>query len=321
MEGVLTPADVLREIEPVLVIGAGFMGTAVARALIERGLPVNVLTRSPASLHAVDSAMAPRLLFDDLTTSGVVDLIAAHRHVVLAAGGASPAVSNGYTAATLHSELELLELILSAARVRLGQGLTYLSSGGAVYGDAPTVPTPESCRSVPISDYGYAKLAGEELVRVGVEEYGVRARIMRVANAYGPGQPSAGVQGVVGAAFRAAMTGEPMMLVDGGRVVRDFVYVDDVVTAILATMDLAEDIAVLNVGSGVGTSIAEVVRLVTAVTGLTVPTFMEDTRPFDVRPSVLDIRELQRRVAFVPTTLENGLERTWANACDSRLRA
>jgi UDP-glucose 4-epimerase len=321
VDDVLTSADVLREVEPVLVIGAGFMGSAVTRALIDYELPVNVLTRSRAGQDTLEASGAPTVLFDTLTSSDVVGLIATHRHVVLAAGGASPAVSHGYTAATLHSELEMLELILSAGRSRPGLGLTYLSSGGAVYGDAPTIPTPETCRSLPISDYGYAKLAGEELVRVGVAEHGIRARILRVANAYGPGQPSAGVQGVVGAAFRAAVTGEPMMLVDRGQVMRDFVFIDDIIATILATMGLAENLSVLNVGSGVGTAIAEVVRLVEAVTGLTVPTFGEDKRPFDVRTSILDIRELQSRVAFVPTTLDAGLTRTWAHVCDSRIRA
>jgi UDP-glucose 4-epimerase len=222
--------------------------------------------------------------------------------------------------ANLRNELQLLELIMAAAAHRPGLGFTYLSSGGAVYGDAAVVPTPEGCRARPISDYGWAKLAGEHLVRLTAHELDARVRILRVANAYGPGQPTAGGQGVIGAAVRAAVTGANIPLLGEGRVVRDFVFIDDVVTAILATLDLPDEMLLLNVGSGTGTAIGDVIAMVEQVTGLAVPVDHLPARDCDVRVSLLDITRLQRRTGFVPTSLTAGLAASWAEVCDSPVR-
>lgn len=305
------------EQDATLVIGAGFIGRAVTATLLAQDRPVTVVARSPERLAAARIAGAAGTLIGALTADGLTRLIRRHGHVVLAAGGASPALSHGHSAATMHTELELLDVVLMALRAAPAIGMTYLSSGGAVYGDAPIVPTPETCEPAPISDYGFAKLAGEELIRVAHAECGVRARILRVGNAYGPGQPSAGVQGVVGAAFRAAITGEPLTLVDSGRAIRDFVLIEDVVHAIVATMHLPESLTVANVGSGVGTAVAEVVRAVEEVTGLCVSREEAEARPYDVRVSLLDIAALQRRVPYVATALHAGLERTWRSAIDA----
>lgn len=304
-----------------LVIGAGFVGRAVAAELLRMGRPVTLLTRtSRATARTPELAGARRVRLASMRSAAVVNLIATHGHVVLAAGGASPAASEGLSAGALHSELELIQLVLAAVRINPDCGLTYLSSGGAVYGDAPVVPTPETCRTNPISDYGYAKLAGEELVRVASEELGMRARILRISNAYGPGQPAAGVQGVIGSAFRCAISGDPLVLVDNGRAIRDFVHIDDIVAVIIGTMHMPDRLNVLNVGSGVGMSVGEIVRMVEQTTGLPVPIEPADARPFDVRVSVLDIAELQRRIAYSPISVDLGLELTWAYLTDTRVR-
>jgi UDP-glucose 4-epimerase len=306
---------------PVLVIGAGFIGSAVTSALLARKVAVTVVTRSGNSADVTALVGATRAQVSHQNASSLAKLINEHSHVVLAAGGASPALAHGRAAQTLHTEFQLLELILNTMKFSGRTGLTYLSSGGAVYGNANEIPTPESAQPAPIGDYGFAKLAGEELIQVSGASQGISACILRVANVYGPGQPSAGIQGVIGSAFKAAITDEPMMLVDGGRAIRDFVYIDDVVTAILATIDRPKGVVCMNVGSGTGTAISAALSMVESVTALRIPTKVTEARPFDVRVSILSIAELQLQTGFIPTTLQDGLTLTWTRIRERLVRA
>jgi UDP-glucose 4-epimerase len=305
---------------PVLIIGAGFIGSAVARALSIRDAPVTLVTRSSQQVYDDAFASANRVPVEHMTRSRLAELIAQHRHIVLASGGASPAGTESQVAG-LYTELQWLELILCALRTNGGTGLTYLSSGGTVYGNAKLVPTPETASAVPIGQYGLAKMVGEHYIRAAHADYGLRACILRIGNAYGPGQPTAGIQGVIGTAFRAALTGEPMVLVDKGRAIRDFVYIADVAVAIIETATSLQGIDVYNVGSGSGTKISMVVEMIESMTARRILTVPTPARRFDVRASVLSVAKLQERIGFTPKSLEDGLALTWSQVRRGLVRA
>ena len=297
----------------VLMLGAGFLGAAITRALLERGCPVTVLTRSEPSEHQQTLLAGAAVLVGDV--SGTAPLAAAlveADHVVFALGSSSPIESDldpaGDISAIVPPVIRLLELL----RLRPEVGVTFLSSGGAVYGDKRSRRIRETAVPDPVSSYGIIKLTCEKYLGMYADAHAIPVRILRIANAYGPGQPSGRGQGLVARLIRSAAVGEQVPLYGPDESVRDFVYIDDVATSVADLVCTPNPVPrVVNIGSGAGHSVTDVVRLVEEVTGQQIPTRVLCRRAFDVRSNVLDISRLHSVIHFRPVDLRTGIERTW----------
>lgn len=143
-----------------------------------------------------------------------------------------------------------------------------------------------------------------------------RAVILRISNAYGPGQRLGKGQGVIGHWMAAAARGEPLHVYGDPAATRDYIYVDDVVEAMetVLALDQAVDVpAILNIGSGVPTALGELAEIVAELVG-GAKIIHEPGRAFDVRDTWLDVRLARDTVGWVPRTpLVEGLARTWAH--------
>lgn len=203
--------------------------------------------------------------------------------------------------------VRLVELL----RLRPEVGLTFLSSGGAVYGNVDTPPAAESTPADPISSYGILKLTVEMYLTAYARLYGVPVRILRVSNAFGPGQLWAKGQGIVPRLLHCAVTGERFSVYGDGCDIRDYVYIDDVAGAVLAMVSSDLPFALFNVGSGAGHSVLDVVRVVEGVSGHRIGIEHLPHRPFDVRNIVLDIRRIQAHMDYHPVAFRDGVQRTW----------
>lgn len=281
-----------------VVLGSGFIGSAVAMRA-SRSRPVTVLSRSIArSLPGgVDAIRAP------LSVDVLDDVLGPGCQVLYAIGSTVPS-SDVTPFEAMELELAPLRLALTAARrARVGR-FTYISSGGTVYGDVGSRPASEDVPLDPKSTYGEVRVAAEAEVATS----GMDAISLRLGNVYGPAQPSSGGQGIIGAAIKAGETGDPLPLYGGGVTVRDFVHVDDVARVVeaLSSIDGVPD--ALNVGTGVGTSMREIVRMVEHLTGREVAVTEHPARGVDVSAIVLDISRLRRLVPdFEPVPLVDGL--------------
>lgn len=143
------------------------------------------------------------------------------------------------------------------------------ASSAAVYGDAPAGPVAEAAAGWPRSPYGVDKLAAEMHLRVQARERGLRGVALRFFNVYGPRQDPQGLYaGVIARFFERARRGEPLEIFGDGAQTRDFIFVSDVVAAILAAIDRGPiDGSAVNLGSGVETSIVALARAVIAAAG------------------------------------------------------
>jgi len=287
------------------VVGHGFIGRRVARTALARGWQVRSLTRRPddqGSLPGVE------LVVGDARDPGVqLKLLTGTDHVVFAAGTAKPAESNDHPAHEVRANEETLLVTLDVMTRTATPAITLLSSGGTVYGpDAPT-PTPESAPVWPNSAYGVVKLASERHVARHAREYGVAADILRVANVYGPGEPTQGSQGLLGIARAALCAGRPVVVYGDGSARRDFVHVDDVAEAVVALAAHPAGVRVLNVGSGRSVSVLEAVEAVARSLGTEAAVDHRPGRPTDVPVVELDISALQRTIDFEPRGLAEGL--------------
>jgi UDP-glucose 4-epimerase len=190
-------------------------------------------------------------------------------------------------------------------------GLTYLSTGGAIYGNPDRVPVKEDATCDPITSYGIIKLAAEKYIGMYAELYGIAARILRVGNAYGPFQPAGGSQGIVGTMLAALRNGTPVQVFGDGMMVRDYIHVSDVAYAAVELARCPEGPGVVNVGTGVGHTVIELIEIVSRLTDTPLTVERVPNRGFDVRKVVLAVEVLSSLVDWDPVPLEQGVRHTW----------
>jgi UDP-glucose 4-epimerase len=199
--------------------------------------------------------------------------------------------------------------VLQAARGS-GAQVIFSSSGGAGYGECPG-PVDESFPFLPLSPYGIAKKCGEEYLAGWNRIHGSNHVSLRFGNVFGPRQDS-GLEGGVVAIFleRMARGDETIIFGDGGQV-RDFVYVGDIVRALLAAVGRTG--GPYNIGTSRETTVDDLHRACADVAGVPHAPRLEEARLGDVRRSVLDAGLASRELGWQPeTSLEEGLALTWA---------
>ena len=176
----------------------------------------------------------------------------------------------------------------------------FLSSGGTVYGESPDkVPLYEECACKPICAYGMQKYAIEMLLDVYKKQYGLSYITARIGNPYGPRQYTNGV-GVISTFTRLLKQGEKIALIDGGRAIRDYIYIDDLADALLLLMQYDGPFSTFNVSSGIGHSVSEILKIVADFLGV-VPQIDCLPNPLsDVSYNVLDISRIRRETGFCP---------------------
>jgi UDP-glucose 4-epimerase len=293
----------------VLIVGCGFIGARLARHTLSRGLETLVLTRSePGATTRSDLAGAEVIVADAADPAIIRSKIEGGTHVVYAAGGLMPAESEHNPALDAALTFPPLMNVLEALRPTRGTALTYISSGGTVYGQPRRLPCDERHPTIPVSSYGKVKLTAENLCKYAAIR-GLPVRILRCANVYGEGQPADRGQGVVGVFVDHLLRKAPIVLFGDGEVVRDYVYVGDVANVVVSLMGAPPEPQILNVGAGRGHTLNELIALIEQISGRRLDVERKPARSFDVSAIVLDISRLRALVGFEPTPLETGVSR------------
>jgi UDP-glucose 4-epimerase len=232
-------------------------------------------------------------------------------HVLFAGGGLLPPLAAASPFADVTGVLGPLLMTLEALRARTEIGLTYVSSGGTVYGNATELPVSETAPLRPVSPYGVSRLAAEMYIGMYARTFGLSAHIVRCANVYGPGQRHDRTQGAVAVFLHRVAAGMPVTIIGDGATTRDYVYVEDVARALTLLIVQSVDFDVVNLGSGHGQTVMEVLEVVSRVVGLPALLDFQPRRDQDVESIVLDISKLRSLVDFKPTPFEMGVTRTW----------
>ncbi len=305
-------SEVRLEGTSVAVIGAsGFLGSAIADAFDVAGATTERFARNPIAVNVDLGVHEVHRLDVASDRRAIAAIIERVHHVVLAVGGSLPAESNLDPLADANIQLAPILNVLEAARARPEVRVTLLSSGGTVYGNPARNPVDEHAPCEPISAYGVAKLAGEKYAGMYARIYGVDIQILRIANAYGPGQPRRASQGLVAALMRAAIDREPITIFGDGHHVRDYVHAEDIARAVVALAGEAEHPELLNVGTGIPVSITDLVRIVADVTATPLEVVRMPLRPFDVDGAILDVSALGSVIPWAPMSIETGVAHTW----------
>lgn len=299
--------------------GAGFIGSHVIEALVEAGCDVLVI--DDLSHHCGTPPPEPVLLCTadegSAEAARALERFGPHALLHLAArGGVKAALREPgrHAGAVLGSTVAAYAAAVAAG----ARAIVSASSGGALYGDASRLPAGEDLPARPRSPYGASKAAEEAYLTAFNASAGIRTLALRFGNVYGPRQDGDGEAGVVAITCRRLGAGlRPVLYGDGGQT-RDFVFVRDVAEACLAALAGDADGAV-NVGTGRGTAIAEVVGELVALHGAGVAIQRAPAREGEVRRSCLAVGRAERLLGWrARTELRDGLRETLDSFLDAR---
>lgn len=205
--------------------------------------------------------------------------------------------------------LEAMEACVAAKVKRF----IFLSSGGTVYGDVDSDTIHEDILPHPRSPYGIGKLTIEHYLRYFKYNNQLDYIVYRVANPYGPGQNIHGKQGIIPIFLNSYLNKEPVNIYGDGMMIRDYIYIDDVVNMIAHTFDRKTKYSVYNIGSGTGATINDVVQAIEEHIGDSVDKIFQEVPAVFVRKSVLNISRFTDEFKITPfTTLLDGIGKTWS---------
>jgi UDP-glucose 4-epimerase len=290
--------------------GAGFIGSHLVDALLVAGDEVTVIddlsSGSAAKVAAgaklceldiVDRAALERV-FEEVQPSAVYHLAA---QASVTASVADPARD---CAVNVQGTLNVID-----AATKLGASVSFTSTGGALYGDEAPLPTSEERIPAPLAPYGASKWAGEAYVNTWSLSSGVPHAVCRLGNVYGPRQSPHGEAGVVAIFSEHLHTGKAPKMFGHGKPTRDYVYVGDVVAALMAANGKR---GTFNIATGVETNVLTLWQVLKEAAGSDVEPQLADLRPGELQRSCLDSSRAERELGWkAQVPIAEGLRQTY----------
>ena len=302
------PRTALSDRSCVVLGGGGFIGTNLCRRLAASGVHVRAFGRHAHFPNQMDNIEWYPGDFRDTAT--LANAIAAFDVVVHLVHATTPQSSNLEMAGDVESIQASVAMFDTCRKVGVKR-VVFVSSGGTVYGRAQQTPTPETAPTEPITAYGVSKLAIEKYLGLYERLHNLDYRVLRVANAYGPFHNATKSQGIIGTLISRALRGQKIEIWGDGSVVRDFVYVDDVVDALEAAIVDRSDQRIFNIGSGQGRSLRDIITMIERQLAMTLDIEWQAHRLQDVPASILNIDRARDVLGWHPkTSLDSGLEKT-----------
>ncbi len=293
--------------------GRGFIGSHLIRALAAQGVAVIATTRRPLSDIDWQEAGVEWRHLDVSSRQAWSDIFESRIDQVYHLGWSTIPRS-----ADLDPTSDLLDNVVSSLylfdAIRMsGQRprIVFTSSGGTVYGPPQIVPVMEDHPLRPMSAYGLGKVTLERYIDIFNVQHGLDAVTLRIGNPYGPGQDISRQFGVVSTFASRALQGAPLEIFGDGSHVRDYLYIDDLIAALLSAGARTGVGGAINIGSGVGVSLNEIVRQLSDILDGAVRVEYKAARGFDVPVSVLGVGMAKAKLDWIPQTPFNlGLRKT-----------
>jgi UDP-glucose 4-epimerase len=279
--------------------GTGFIGSNLCQSLLKQGHKVRILDRTMKKM--------------DFNSSGIefieADFVQVHDFKQFLQGidivyhfisTTVPASSNTNKVFDISSNvcttLRLLDDIVKSSVKKV----VFLSSGGTVYGQSEINPILEDYPTNPICSYGIQKLTIEKYLYYYHHEYGLDYQIIRLANPYGRGQNGKNGQGVIPIFIHKILQGEEIQIWGDGLTTRDYIYIDDVIDAICLLQEYSGSNKILNLGSGQGSTLIEIVNVISEETNKEPNILFLEARSIDVKTNVLDISKITQELNWRP---------------------
>ncbi len=298
--------------------GAGFVGSHLVDLLVDHEWDVLVLDdlSSGKMEHLADARQRAKIGIHvtDIRAPELGDVVGRFGPEIIFHLAAQSKVRPSVDDPVHDAEINVLGTVglLAAAAVAGTRKVVFASSGGAIYGGAAKLPVKETAAKHPESPYGISKKIVEDYFRWYHEMHGLDYTLIAPANIYGPRQDPGLEGGVVAIFSQAMLKGRRPTIFGDGTQTRDYVYVGDICDAFFRAIDGGDGL-LLNIGSGVETSVLDLFKALTTATGFGDKPLFEDPKPGDIARSVVDASKAKSALGWEPwTTIEDGLARTVA---------
>jgi len=291
--------------------GAGFIGSHIADALIARRMKVYIIddlsTGKRRNLH-------PKAVFYKMSVTNpkVGEVIREVKPDIIIHAAAQQDVRASVNDPRRDAKVNIfgtLNLLDAAVDVKVRKSI-FLTTGGAMYPNVGKPPFSEKIPADPMSPYAIAKLACEYYFRFYFEQHGLPYTALRLANVYGPRQDSSPLGGVISIFANKLLSEEQVTINGDGKQTRDYVFVEDVVNAVLLAID-SDFVGVCNIGTGKQTCLVQLFRLMNKLTRAKAKENYGKSKQGEVMKSALDASLAKKVLGWKPQMpLEEGVHQT-----------
>ena len=297
--------------------GAGFIGSHIVDKYVALGHEVVVVDDLTTGKKENINPNAMFYRVDLRNKNKIAAAVNREKPDVINHQAAQKSVSHSVSDPTHDAEINIIGFLnLMEAAKQFGiKKVIFSSTGGAIYGDAKDIPTPETYPPQPVSPYAITKFTTEQYLRFYFQTAGIIPVILRYSNVYGPRQDPFGEAGVVAIFSKLMSEGKPMTVFGDGKQTRDYVFVKDVAQASVKALQYQPknfDDAIINIGTGVETPLNSIVTLLEDVSGKKADVKHEPARDGDLLRSAIGITKAKKMLDWAPETkLSDGIEKTY----------
>jgi len=299
----------------ILLGAAGFIGTNL---VIELAKDLkNTITLVDKSMHfflKIKSMNFPNVLFKESNFDESFDfynLLNGKDIVYHLVSNTIPSNSNRLIDKEIFPDITFTSKLLESCVNFEIKKLIFISSGGTVYGNQNNCPLSEEMETNPINSYGVQKVTIEKLIYLYNYIHGLKYKIIRLSNPYGPYQRPNGVLGAVTTFTYKALQKQEIVVYGDGDIVRDFIYIDDVIKGIIKIANDDGKYNLFNLGIGYGTSIKDVLNIIKKTLSIDLNITYQPARKVDVPINYLNISRYEEIFGPLnPISLQEGIKRT-----------
>ena len=292
----------------IVITGAsGFIGTNLVKKLLKNGYKnIVAIDKNKFSDNSVKTAIGN---FND---SALLNKVIRKNDIVIhLACSTVPALSESDKEKDIKENVfGTLKLLKISTNKKINKFI-FFSSGGTVYGDK-NYPVSEEAETSPINSHGSMKLMIENDIKIFNRQHGLNYVIIRPSNPYGREKSNKKNQGVIDIFLKKIINNETLEIWGDGKIIRDYIYIDDLTDLVAKTIESAVSNEILNAGSGQGTSINDIIKIIGKITNKKIKVKYLSARNFDTPYNVLDVRKAKTILNWEPSTkLGDGIRKIY----------
>jgi len=290
--------------------GTGFLGMNLCYRLYREGYMITVYGRNNAAFERLKQRCPSiRFIYGNYQEEHEFDLLLKDIDIVFHLISTTTPQNTNLFYDIESNVLPTIHLLESCRNCKVKQ-IIYFSSGGTVYGIPKNIPIAETADLNPISSYGVHKVTVEKCISYYGQYYGIDYKIIRISNPYGPGQNPFSGQGVIAAFLAKALMKECIEIWGDGTIIRDYIYIDDVIDAIILLMHYNGEYNTFNIGYGEGHSLNELIKEIEGVLELKLKVIYSEGRKQDVKLNILDTNLISNQLKWKPIIeLKSGISK------------
>lgn len=296
----------------VLVLGGtGFLGSNLVHKLLQVGYEVGIYGKSPINTNPYFQSIIHKIKYiqrDFQLENHFDEILKGYDYIYHLISPSVPSLNNPLLDINI-SIIPSVKLFEAAIKSQVKK-VIYFSSGGTVYGIPTHIPIRETDLTNPISAYGVQKLTIEKYLNYYNYIYGLQFEVLRISNPFGPGQRAFSNQGIIANVLGNHFNNKTSKIWGDGEVVRDYIYVDDVIDAAIKVIHNESEVHTFNIGSGKGLSVNMVLSMMERVLGTNIPKVHTPGHKQDVPVNVLDISLAEKYLNWTPQiTFVDGIKK------------